>query len=416
MIHLGNRSSLGLTSRAGAPAYPSTHSLKFNPDGNAGARSRRPDSVARGKAQTKPLGASGVFPGLWQWLGRAGRLPLTGSKLVSAGLWMLVLGGWLLGSVRVQGQAVPVDTQTVSLRKGWNAVALRVEPHNRDPQAVFAGSPVDKVATYFPTRSPVEFIQDPAAIPFKQKGWSVWFAPSLPEAALSELSAILGGQCYLVHATGPTTLNIAGRVVFRRASWKPDSFNFTGFPIDPVNPPTFKTWFSGSTAHQSTQRAVIYTLNANDQWIAVDRPESTLIKANEAYWVFCQGASDHQGPLDVAVPFGVRGSQADFGDVKGKMLLRFRNNTAFPAHITVDLAGNSGLSLFYEKQALSQGATLTLPFASPVLLDTLEAGLSADFYLALDRAELPAGGGAAILTVRDDVGTLVRIPVTAKLP
>ncbi|KPA17716.1 hypothetical protein MHK_002068 [Candidatus Magnetomorum sp. HK-1] len=35
------------------------------------------------------------------------------------------------------------------------------------------------------------------------------------------------------------TLNISGTPQFKNQRWKPDSFNLTGFHVDPQAPPTF---------------------------------------------------------------------------------------------------------------------------------------------------------------------------------
>ena len=310
----------------------------------------------------------------------------------------------------------PSVTQQIVLRAGWNAVYLSVDPPNPQPQAVFTNQPVDKVAAYFSSRTPVEFIQDPASIPWKQKGWNVWYAPALPEGQISDLSALSGGQGYLVHALSATVVNVTGKPGIYRTRWKSDAYNFTGFPVDPANPPTFASWFAGSSAHQSTKHAAIYALNDSAQWVVVDHPELTVITPGVAYWVFCQGASDYQGPVDISIPFGGQGTQANFGDANSKLVLRLARNVGTPTRATMSLDSVNGLSLSYQQRSGLDGSTLTIPFTSTVVFDLPDVGQKDDVSLVLDRATLGANGGSAILTVRDEIGTLVRVPVSATQP
>lgn len=308
----------------------------------------------------------------------------------------------------------PAGSQTFTLRQGWNAIQVQIEPGDTNPRAVFTNTPVDKVATYFPNATPVEFIQDPASQPWKQPGWRAWFAPSLPESVVSDLYSINAGQCYLVHASAATTVTVQGTVTYRRTRWRADSFNFVGFAVDPAAPPTFGAWFAGSSAHQSTTRNLIYRLDTNDRWVPVAQPSSTPIQPNAAYWVFCQGASEYQGPLDVAVPRGVQG-HLDFGDVTDSLALKLANNVAHPLAVTLELAPPDVVPLTYGKRLLTAGQHVELPLSASTSLGTLEAGQSLPLRLSLDRAAM-SEAATTVLTVRDDVGTLLRIPVSAQLP
>ena len=92
-------------------------------------------------------------------------------------------------------------TQELALSAGWNAVFLEVEPLDDSPAKVFAGLPVDKVATLFGHPASNQFVTDPGVDLFKATGWGVWYAPGLPEAFLKSLGAINGNRAYLVHAT-----------------------------------------------------------------------------------------------------------------------------------------------------------------------------------------------------------------------
>jgi len=345
----------------------------------------------------------------------AGRWPKADNRIRFLG-WMT---GLLLAAV-VQGLAAnpkdPVITQTFSLVQGWNSIYLAVDPADASPADLFGGVPVTKVATYFPTRTPVEFIQDPASASWKKQGWSVWFAPSLAESAINDLFSIPGGQGYLVYATANATLNVSGTARLNRIRWRSDSFNLVGFAIDPVSPPTFSAWFSGTTAHLPVNRASIFTLDGSGHWRAVDHPESTQIRPNTAYWVFSRGGSDYQGPLDVLVTSGVPGKGADFGDVTQNLIVRFRNPTSVPIRFTAELSPPAGLPVTYELRSPNLATQSQTPLSPLVSFGPLEAGADLKLRLTLDRALMSQTNGAAVITVRDDVGSLIQIPVTGSLP
>ena len=317
---------------------------------------------------------------------------------------------------RSQSVAGPLEVQSIRLKEGWNAIFLRIDPVQPEPGAVFGGLPVTKVTTYFPTRTPVEYIQDPGSVSWKQVGWRAWFSPESPEAPLSDLYAIQGGQGYLVQATTNTVLNLQGKTAARSVRWKADSYNFVGFPVDEVAPPTFAQWFAGSPAHRSTTRPTVYVLGADHRWRPVDRPESTLIQAGTAYWVYCQGGSDYQGPLDVSMVSGVRGGGVNFGDVTEAVTVRFRNTTPVPMSFSLSLTPTNLLPVLYEQRVAAQAERLAIPLEGTVAFGPLEPEESRNVRLVLDRALMSRVSGSALLNVRDDVGGWIRIPVNGNLP
>jgi hypothetical protein len=316
---------------------------------------------------------------------------------------------------RAQTADVPTRTQSVPLRAGWNSVFIDVEPTNPEPGVVFTNLPVTKVAAFFPSSSPVEYIQDPAAASWKQQGWRMWYAPSMPESAVSDLRSVRGGQGYLVYASAPATLSVTGEIQLRRYRWRSDSFNFVGFPASGVEPPTFATWFAGSTAQRSDTRASIYSLDAAGYWRPVLQPGSTLVQPGVAYWVFSKGGSDYQGPLDVSIPVGGGDGRLDFGAAGERLSVRFSNPTGVPVRFSLELSPSDALPLEHEERIPGQAALVRVPVTAGALFGPVEAGGKLDVRLVLDRARL-SGAGAAVITVRDDVGSLVRIPVTARNP
>jgi len=80
-------------------------------------------------------------------------------------------------------------------------VFLQVSPTNREPDAVFANTPIEIVATYFAVERSVQYIQNPGSTGWNKNGWSVWYASSRPDAFLSSLHAVHGNRAFLIYAT-----------------------------------------------------------------------------------------------------------------------------------------------------------------------------------------------------------------------
>ena len=97
---------------------------------------------------------------------------------------LLILAVSLMAG-RLPAQAI--RTQTLALSAGWNAVYIEVDPADPAPAAVFAGVPVDAVATHDAVPSTAQFVQNPDADLSLAQGWAVWYAPSRPDAFLSNL-------------------------------------------------------------------------------------------------------------------------------------------------------------------------------------------------------------------------------------
>src|SRR5688572_20728020 len=102
--------------------------------------------------------------------------------------------------------------QSISLLKGWNSVFLEVEPTLRKPAELFAGTPIEIVAGFFPQTRPAAYIRNPGDAPWREEGWAVWYAPGRPDAVVTSLHAVNGNQPYLVHSTADFTWKVSGQV------------------------------------------------------------------------------------------------------------------------------------------------------------------------------------------------------------
>jgi len=320
-------------------------------------------------------------------------------------LWVLFLSALVVSSS--VARANTTRTQTIALHKGWNAVQLMVTPSDMTPSAVFDGTPIAIVATYFGATSSAQFLQNPTSIEWKKEGWGVWYAPNRADAFLSTLNGVAGNRPYLVYSKQDFTWNVTGDVSFAKVRWKSDSFNLVGFSLDPNSPPTFDKFFAGSPAHKPSR---IYRL-VNDQWVLVSSPGSTTMNSGEAYWVYCKGGSDYQGPLSATSASGrlsLSGSPAE-------TVLALANRGTDPVNITVQTVANGGgLPLAYCIRGVTTNNISDLIFDLPASysVPTLEAGSTAGLYLRLKREQMTSALQSALLKISTDTGVQIWVPIT----
>ncbi|MFM2082318.1 MAG: hypothetical protein RL380_1009 [Verrucomicrobiota bacterium] len=301
-------------------------------------------------------------------------------------------------------------TQTISLHRGWNAVHLQVTPLSNAPAAIFAGTPVTIAATFFGGDSSVQFIQNPGSISWKHDGWSVWYAPSRPDGFLASLYAVQGNRGYLVYAESDYTWNVTGTVTLPTMKWKPDSFNYVGLGVNAASPPTFGRFFAGSAAHTSGK---IYRL-VNNQWVRVANAATEQMRAGEACWIYCAGASDYQGPLTVKL---TTGDTALFGsDAEAPVTLA--NATSDPLTVRVEtVAADGGLPLGYVVRGISTNSLATVTFDLPANYTppTLEAKQTSYLWLKLRRERMAVAAQSALLKISTDSGAETWLPVSGSL-
>lgn len=321
--------------------------------------------------------------------------------MILSALWLSLPGAfWVC-------KADTMRTQTISLRKGWNSIFLEVQPRNSHPKDVFAGVPVETVATFFAQTQPAAYIRNPGDAPWREEGWGVWYAPGRPDSFLANLHAVHANQGYLIEASADYVWQVTGDVRLHSVRWQPDSYNFTGFALDSGAPPTFEKFFSPSTAHRSQR---IFRL-ADGQWTPVREPAREVMRAGEAYWVYCKGGSDYQGPMRVRLP----GEALHLGRVARDSRVELINASSTAARITVESADAAeALPLAYVQQDLATLSTSFPALPRRLVLPEIEAGSSHFLRLAARRDAMTAPAQAALLRVSNGQGVELWLPVTAE--
>lgn len=321
---------------------------------------------------------------------------------------------FIAGSISIHAQdASPGHqrVQQIALSKGWNAVYLEVQPSNSAPAAVFSGLPVDKVATLFKAPVSNQFVSDATVNLSKGQGWGVWYAAGSPEAFLKSLDTILGSRAYLIHTTAACQWRATGDALPTSVEWRADAYNFVGFPIASNGGPTFAQFFAGSKAHKDQ---AIYRL-ADGKWKKVLQASAETMKSGEAFWAYCKGPSDYQGPLRVETEthngliIGASGSQ-----------VVLRNETPYPLSPTIEHFAATGpalpLSVMIRSLGDPSAPVRALPAEMPAgpwmqALPPLETGKSMAIPFECRARAMSQPRQTSLLKITTDIGTESWVPV-----
>jgi hypothetical protein len=304
-------------------------------------------------------------------------------------------------------------TQVINLAAGWNAVFLEVEPLDTAPAKVFAGQPVDIAAAYFPQEAPTQFVTNPGTQLFKGLGWGVWYSADRPDAFLKTLNAIYGQQAYLIHTTAAFQWRVEGLVSMANVNWQPNSYNLTGFSMRAQGTPTFAEFFAASPAHRGKP---VYRLT-DGVWRKVINPAGESMKSGEAFWVFCEGQSDYQGPFTVETS---PRSGILILDSSGALVIRNRTDhpvTPTMEHVTVDQKPVP-LSIRVRVLGQSEDAVKSTTAVKPAsgwtqAMPPMEAAAALSVPFEVRRREMSAWQQCSLLKISTDMGTELWVPVLA---
>jgi hypothetical protein len=346
----------------------------------------------------------------------------------------LAHAGWLLLALSMAPERARAQwtTQTITLNPGWNAVFLEVQPANPDCDAVFAGLPIESVWAWNRRFSSVQFIQDASSLVPGQPDWLVYLPPDDPGRSVQNLFSVRAAQPYLIKlrsGAAATTWTVTGQPVVRNVEWLPSSLNFVGFNIAPGGGPTFQDFFAGSPAQAGQP---IYRLNSSGQWQLVTSPATTAMRAGEAFWIRCAGASTFSGPLELTLdqPDGLL-----YGRTLTEETLKIKNDSTAARSITIQelaslsppdssqpvLAGAVPLSYYRIDAANHQFGWLTLP--SQLQHSSLQPGQEWTLRLEVNRPQMasftpPASNNGvlyqSVLSVSDDHGLRYLLPVSSE--
>lgn len=297
-------------------------------------------------------------------------------------------------------------TQTITLRPGWNAIHIALEPSEKEIATVFSGIPVRSVWRWIPGRNDAQFIRDPAEGLESIEGWFAWFPEPRPDAMLTNLHTIDGNTSYLVRLAedaGTRQITIRGTPRFIPTAWRPNSFTLTGLPVTTSNPPTFTEFFSRSGAHQGQP---IYRLdNADGRWKPVTG--STPINVNEAYWVYTNGNSRYQGRMHLVLD---QGESLEFSASFDQMRFVLRNLSGTNSSFQIERIGGEHvpLSLRMEDEETGDVGWPDLPNVEVV---DAPAGEDVFVTLAIKRPQFTQDRMEQMIAITDEHGQRIVLHV-----
>lgn len=351
-------------------------------------------------------------------------------KQISLGLCLLAL---FAGSPAARAQWL---TQTVSLKAGWNAVYLHLDP-SYDTLENLVGSdltnPIMEVWLWAPPVSTLQYVQSPQQ-PTEGAQWVSWNRNAVTSQMLQRL---VGNAAYLVRVStnvSSYTWTIKGKPLAPAYSWTTTGLNFLGFPTVPGSAPTFDAFIARASALQSAE---IYWYPGGE--LGTGNParlyalRTAKVNRGQAYWIR-SGTAFNQffAPFEVMLS-GTRG--LSYGDTLNASSFRVKNQANTNLTLTLRLVASetaptgqtnvagapvllvrgalNTTNLTYTYSNLTGNATYSWPLAAAG-----QNGSEIEIVLGLDRVAMGGNVGdsfAGILRLTDSLGLgQVDLPVSAQ--
>ena len=297
-------------------------------------------------------------------------------------------------------------TQSIELKKGWNAVHVQVDSGEQSLNEVFGGTPIDLVATYYHQFSSAEFIKDPSEEPWQDASWHKWIAPDRPDAFLSNLYRLNAGRGYLVHATEDHEWSLTGSVRLYKHRWQPSAFTLTGLPVTAV-PPAVSQLMDISGVHREQPIYTLETKEGVSRWVKVEDRVSIGIEQNKAYWIYTNGGSEHfTGAIDVKLSDTHTARELDFLNIVNVKKITLRNASDSERSVSLTLVNNDVPLMMRERDSETKLSTYRSVTGS--LFDeplVIPAGEETEIVLQVDRKAIADNTQVeGLLKITDDVG------------
>lgn len=342
----------------------------------------------------------------------------------------LVLACFATCSARAQWQ-----TQSVTLKPGWNAVFLHVDAAHvlLDNLITNAANPIAEVWLWQPAVSTLQFTITPQQPSGANSQWAVW---DRSPVVTDSLVRLIGNAAYLVRNTNSADFvwSITGQPVPPRYQWTTTGLNFIGFSTPDGAAPDFDAFLLPAPEFQRTAELYRYPggeLGATNP-VRVFAPlfRNTFVSRGEAFWIRAGTAYNRYfGPVEVALQ---NGSGVHFVDNLGTYGVRLKNLTASNRTVTLSLLASETpppgqAAIVGTPPLLVRGAlnTTNLTYAhtpltnqhSFALAPQGQPGSEVEVVLGLNRSAMAAAAGAlfaGVLRFADTNGlSQIDVPVTA---
>lgn len=325
-------------------------------------------------------------------------------------------------------------TQTITLKTGWNAVFLHVDPSHatlEETVGVDLTNPILEVWLWAPPASSLQFVQSPQQ-PVEGAQWVSWDRNSSEQQFLQRL---LGNAAYLVRSASNYTWTVKGRPLLPVYDWTTSGLNLLGFPTVPATPPSFESFLSKAPDLQLNAEIYHYPggeLGTTNP-VRVFALRNTQVKRGQAFWIRSGNLFNRYfAPFEVTA-IGAQG--LNYRDSVNAMNFRLRNLTTSNLTVTLRLLGSetppagqtniSGVPALIVRGALNT-TNLTYGYTNLPLNGTFawtltpagQSGSEVEVVLGLDRVAMGGSVGdlfAGVLRLTDSLGfSQVEFPVAAQ--
>lgn len=322
------------------------------------------------------------------------------------------------------------QTQTITLKPGWNAVYLHVDASHviLDEELPI---PIEEIWRWQPSLAPDRFINDPQQ-PASGSDWKSWHK----SVEVSDtLSALIGNAAYLVRTGGTADFvwSLKGKPVPPRYEWTSKGVNFLGFSTPQGNPPLFANFLGPVPRLASEGELFRYDDGNNDLTPSSFKAffNTTPVNRGQAYWIRHPNQFNRYfGAFEVTLQSS---SGIHFRDFIDRYTLRLRNQTPSAITITINLHASesppvgqmevvdSPPPLLRRGELDVQNLTYNFTtFDAPqtvTLKPRGEIGSEAEIILGINRLAMNGAAGdlfAGILRLTDSLGyTQIDLPVSA---
>jgi len=200
--------------------------------------------------------------------------------------------GWtvaaIAGLLGLTAEAVWME-QTIPLKAGWNAIHVKVNPYEA-ACADFFGPNVDQVTWWNPDDS-----DDGTGIVASD---SYTWETAAPE--VNTFGCVIGGACYLVHATVATNLTVVGTPALPKSAIRLGQQNQVGLWVPNGGAATASLYF-GLPADWLALDAC-YAVSVKNTAV-LQKPSAQLTNPSQAFWLNTvgTGTKSYMGPLELSV-------------------------------------------------------------------------------------------------------------------
>jgi hypothetical protein len=314
------------------------------------------------------------------------------------------------------------QTQSITLKPGWNAVYLHVDASHYGVADV-TPEPIDEIWLWNRVSSGDRFMSNPAT-PTPSQDWVSWNRIPL---ASDTLGKMIGNAAYLVRNSSDSDYEwkIRGKPLpptVASYGWTSRGVNLIGFSVPETGAPTF-TKFLGPVQRLAT-RGEFYRYDDGHQDLTPSRFDaffnSVQVHRGQAYWIRHAGEFNRYfGPFEVVLGDL---SGIHFGDSTSRSSLRVRNHTTSELKVNLSLLASENAptgqkSITGKIPLLLRGAmdinNLTFAaetFADPrqiILAPKGQSGSEVELILGVDRSQMGSDTDtlyAGILRLSDTLG------------